>query len=92
MAQRIRRIVRVHGRVQGVGFRWSAADAARRLHVTGTVRNLWDGTVEADVEGTPQAVADMLEHLASGPPSARVDSLDVREGAPRGATGFTITG
>ena len=90
--RRIRRIVRVRGQVQGVGFRIDAAREAARLGVDGTVRNLWDGTVEADVEGAPEAVEAMLEHLRHGPPSARVDGIDVRREGLRGASGFSISG
>lgn len=89
---RVRRIVRVHGRVQGVGFRMDAAAAANRLGIAGTVRNLLDGTVEADVEGSGQAVESMIAHLREGPRSARVDGLDVRRAAPRGTSGFRISG
>jgi acylphosphatase len=91
-AKRIRRIVRVRGSVQGVGFRMDAAREAERLGAAGTVRNLWDGTVEADVEGTTEVVEAMLDHLRQGPPSARVDGIDVRRETPRGATGFRISG
>lgn len=91
-AERIRRIVRVRGRVQGVGFRMDAADAAARLGVAGTVRNLLDGSVEADVEGSAEAVEAMLAHLREGPRSARVDGIDVRRGTPRETGTFRITG
>lgn len=91
-AERIRRIVRVHGSVQGVGFRMDAAREAARLGAAGTVRNLWDGTVEADVEGTPEVVEAMLDHLRQGPSSARVDGIDVHRETPRGRTGFRISG
>ena len=90
-AERIRRVVRVHGRVQGVGFRMDTAREAARLGAVGTVRNLWDGTVEADVEGTTEVVEAMLDHLRHGPPSARVDGIDVRRDEPRGATDFRIS-
>ena len=89
---RVRRIVRVRGRVQGVGFRMDAAHAAARLGVAGTVRNLLDGSVEADVEGSAEAVDAMLAHLREGPRSARVDGIDVRRGAPRGTVTFRVTG
>lgn len=88
----VRRIVRVRGRVQGVGYRMDAAAAASRLGIAGTVRNLLDGTVEADVEGAGQAVEAMLAHLREGPPWAAVDGIDVRRAEPRGTTGFRITG
>jgi acylphosphatase len=56
------------------------------------VRNLLDGTVEADVEGTTEAVEAMLDHLRRGPSSAHVEGIDVRRSAPRGATAFRISG
>ena len=77
---------------QGVGFRMDAAREAARLGAAGTVRNLWDGTVEADVEGRPEVVEAMLDHLRQGPPGARVDGIDVRREAPRGAREFRISG
>ncbi len=81
----------VDGRVQGVGFRWSAVDAARRLGVTGWVRNLPDGRVEAMVEGPAGAVDRMVEWLRAGPRGARVTSVQVAEEPYRGEfTRFTI--
>lgn len=91
-SERVRRIVRMRGRVQGVGFRMDAAAAAERLGVGGSVRNLLDGSVEAAVEGSPDAVEEMIAHLRSGPSSARVDGIDVRREEPRGARTFRITG
>jgi acylphosphatase len=88
----VRRIVRVRGRVQGVGFRMSAASEAARLGVGGTVRNLFDGTVEADVEGPADSVAAMVEWLRAGPSSAQVSGIDVRADAPRGAESFRVVG
>ena len=89
---RVRRIVRVRGRVQGVGYRMDAAAAAERLGVAGTVRNLLDGSVEATLEGAPEAVESMIEHLRRGPSSARVDGVDVRREEPSGARSFRVTG
>lgn len=86
----LRRTVRVHGRVQGVGFRYSAQRRALELGLSGTVRNLLDGTVEADVEGPAPAVEEMLSWLREGPRTARVDHLEVREADPRGRSGFRI--
>ena len=48
------------GRVQGVGFRWTTRSIAKRFPVTGTVRNLPDGTVELIAQGTASAVAEFL--------------------------------
>lgn len=71
-----RRIV-VHGRVQGVGFRYAMAEAARASGVRGWVRNSRDGTVEAWLQGPDDAVARTIEWARRGPPAARVDRLDV---------------
>lgn len=86
----MRRRVVVHGSVQGVGFRFAAAQEARRLGVVGSARNRFDGTVEAEVEGTADAVAQMTAWLAHGPSSARVDRVETEAQAPRGDQGFRI--
>jgi len=66
----------VAGKVQGVGFRWSTRGKARQLGVTGWVRNCVDGRVEGEASGTKNAIAALLEWLRTGPPGARVDSVD----------------
>jgi len=71
----------VHGHVQGVGYRQSMCTAADRIGVTGWVRNLRDGTVEAIVQGAPDDVARMLAWAHRGPPAAHVASVDVSEAA-----------
>ena len=81
----------VHGSVQGVGFRWSCRVHAQRLGVTGWVRNLADGSVEAFVEGEDRAVDEMVAWLRSGPPGAGVRRVDVEEAAARSGSGFEIT-
>lgn len=86
----VRRRVVVDGVVQGVGFRWSTASEAERLGLVGHVRNLADGTVEAEVEGPPDAVERMLDWLAHGPPSASVSRRDVTELPPAGDARFRI--
>ena len=62
----------ISGRVQGVGFRWFAKDVADREGVTGWVRNLPDGRVEALVEGDTDAVTRVERSLRMGPRGARV--------------------
>lgn len=69
----------VHGRVQGVGYRWSMAQAADALGVRGWVRNRRDGTVEALAMGDAPAVDAFVEWAHRGPPDARVDRVDVLE-------------
>jgi len=66
---------RVAGRVQGVGFRYYAEREARRLGLTGWVRNLPDGAVEVLAEGDEESLQRMLSWLGEGPPSAAVDQV-----------------
>ncbi|WP_374009986.1 acylphosphatase [Leifsonia sp. LS-T14] len=86
----IRRRAIVTGDVQGVGFRWSAREAAQRLGVTGWARNRLDGSVEAEVEGEPEQVERMLAWLRTGPPGASVESVTVSDTAPLNDTAFRI--
>jgi acylphosphatase len=65
----------VNGRVQGVGFRWFVRRAADELGVTGWVRNVPDGRVEAEAAGTEEQLAAFEERLSQGPPGARVTEL-----------------
>jgi acylphosphatase len=66
----------VHGRVQGVNFRYYTCHQARHLGVTGYVRNLWDGTVEVVAEGPRQDVTQLLNWLHKGPRMAFVERVD----------------
>lgn len=70
-----RRHLIFRGRVQGVGFRWFAHDTARTLGLTGWVRNLDDGSVEAEVEGEPEKLDDFLGRMKTGNTPARVDEI-----------------
>jgi acylphosphatase len=69
----------ISGRVQGVGYRMSRVAEARRLGVTGWVRNRRDGTVEAVVDGSPDAVAQIVRWARRGPPAASVTQVDVSD-------------
>jgi len=73
--------LRVSGRVQGVGFRYYAIKTARELGVTGWVRNRYDGSVEAMVHGTPEAVEAMIAWARRGPPGAVVTDVRIAEGS-----------
>lgn len=65
----------ISGRVQGVGYRYAMRTAARQLGVTGWVRNLYDGSVEALIQGEDEILTDMLAWCARGPSFARVDAV-----------------
>ena len=88
---RVARRLLIGGRVQGVGFRWFAHDAAMRAGVTGWVRNLPDGRVEAWIEGETAAVDHVEAALRSGPRGARVETVSADSEDPTGThTGFSI--
>ena len=72
--------LRIFGVVQGVGFRWSMIQEARRLGVRGGVRNCRDGSVEAIVAGTTQALEQIIDWARKGPSSAVVTRVEVRTG------------
>lgn len=69
--------VKVKGRVQGVFYRQSTRAAAEKLGLSGWVRNLTDGSVEAEIKGPKDKVEELILWLRSGPPSARVDRVEV---------------
>ena len=72
----------ISGRVQGVAFRANCQRQATVLGLTGWVRNLWDGSVEALFEGPSEAVDAMLGWCRRGPSSAVVTGVEVTEVEP----------
>ncbi len=74
---KITRRLRIRGQVQGVNLREAMCQRADQLKVTGWVRNCLDGTVEAVVQGEAFAIDSLVEWAREGPPTARVDSVDV---------------
>ena len=83
--ERVRARVVIAGRVQGVGFRQSAVDAAQRIGaLSGWVKNLPTGEVEALVEGERARVERLLAWCRRGPRLARVDDARVSWEPPRG--------
>ena len=78
----VTRILRIEGRVQGVGYRYSLRREALRLGVSGWVRNRSDGSVEALAHGTPEATAQLAAWARRGPPGARVTEVRSETPAP----------
>ena len=74
----------IRGQVQGVGFRFFTEDVANREGVTGFVRNLGDGSVEAVVEGDREAVERFEMAVRRGPRGAWVDQVEVEAVPPSG--------
>lgn len=88
---KVRAHVFVSGRVQGVFFRSDMQYEANRSGVTGWVRNLSDGRVEAVFEGEEDDVDKLIEFCRRGPPGARVAKVDVQWGDYTGGfRGFEI--
>jgi acylphosphatase len=79
----------VRGRVQGVGFRFSAAARAKQLGVCGYVKNQADGSVAVEATGARDALDAFLVYLHEGPGMARVTSVDVTWQNPSDAEVFT---
>ncbi len=89
---------RVHGYVQGVGFRYFVVRRANELGLSGWTANEPDGTVRVVAEGSPAALDELSRHLHAGPSGARVERVEVnrlpsvgdlrgcsvRSGGPRG--------
>jgi acylphosphatase len=69
----------VSGRVQGVFFRAWTREQALELGVGGWVRNCSDGSVEAELHGSEEAVAALVERMGDGPPAAQVDKVNVEK-------------
>ena len=81
----------VSGRVQGVGFRYFAAEAAAVEGLSGWVRNRDDGAVEMAVEGDAEAVVRFERKIRRGPPAARVEDVVAEDGVPSGRpAGFRV--
>ena len=81
----------VHGRVQGVGFRYFVTRVARELRLSGRVRNRPDGALEVEAEGERDGLTELVEAIRRGPPAARVERLEESwsEGPPR-LQGFVV--
>lgn len=88
MSERSATRILVDGRVQGVGFRWWMVTEAEALGLSGWVRNLRDGRVEALAIGPPEAVAKLVGACGRGPSGARVRTVNTEAAADDGSTEF----
>lgn len=86
----IARRYRVHGHVQGVGFRAFVHRHATKLGLTGWVRNVDDGSVEAHAQGTPEQISVLEGLLRTGPRWGEVRHVDVMESSPLSGDGFMV--
>jgi acylphosphatase len=84
----VARHLMIMGRVQGVFYRNWTTDTARTLRLTGWVRNRMDGSVEAVVEGSEEAVEQFIVLAHQGPPAAQVVRIDVSDAPAEGLTSF----
>ena len=82
MAKTAGRLLRINGRVQGVGFRAFVQEQAMRLDLKGWVRNRRDGSVEALIVGESAAIDALTAALRRGPPGARIQGIDAVEAMP----------
>jgi acylphosphatase len=87
---RVRRHLRIRGDVQGVNYREATRRRATEAGVAGWVRNCRDGSVEAVLEGRPEAVQQVVEFLREGPTAATVGAFDEREEPAQGLSGFHV--
>jgi len=80
----------VHGRVQGVGFRWFVQKQANLIGVRGYTRNLDDGSVEVYAIGTDAQLSELAGQLWQGPPYSEVRRVEEQEAALETRTSFEI--
>ena len=80
----------INGRVQGVCYRAFTQDQARKLGLTGWVRNLQDGRVEAELEGRRELIEQAILACKTGPTGARVIDMDITWKSPLGEKQFEI--
>jgi len=82
--------IRISGRVQGVGFRYSTREVANIFSIYGFVKNQSDGSVYIEAEGSDESINAFLAWCKEGPPRSRIDNVSVMEGPYTGFTEFSI--
>ncbi|MDY6787968.1 MAG: acylphosphatase [candidate division WOR-3 bacterium] len=82
--------ITLKGYVQGVGFRYFTVKTARRLGVTGYVKNMPNGNVYIEAEGEEYQLEDFVNNVKIGPASADVRDIDISEGETENFTEFDV--
>lgn len=82
--------IHIRGYVQGVGFRWSAAKEANNLGIAGIVRNLSDGSVYIEAEGSAEQLKTYVEWCKKGPFPGLVESVTTEPGPVANYSDFRI--
>ena len=85
----VRKRIIFSGRVQGVGFRWRCSVLADSLRLTGTVRNLYDGRVEAELQGDERAIYEHISRMKNQR-FVDIEDCDIRDIPVKDEAGFTI--
>lgn len=85
----VRKRILFSGRVQGVGFRWRCSVIADSLRLTGSVRNLYDGRVEAELQGGERAIYELISRMKNQR-FVDIEDIDIRDIPVKDETGFTI--
>lgn len=86
---KVRKHIYFSGRVQGVGFRYRTYYIAQSLGLTGWVQNLWDGRVEAQVQGTERDVKKLISELDTQR-FIRIEHIEIEDMELREKSGFEI--
>lgn len=82
--------ISISGRVQGVGFRYSAVHKAQQLGIKGFVKNMYDGSVFIEAEGDEISMDHFLIWCNKGPSFSRVEKVSTTEGKIKNYTSFTV--
>ncbi len=82
--------ITIKGRVQGVGFRYSALQKAREMDINGFIRNTSGGDVYMEIEGDHDQVDQFLSWCYQGPPMAHIQKVDYQESDFEGFRDFRI--
>jgi len=87
----IRKHIRFYGRVQGVNFRYTSSNIARKLGLTGWVRNEDDGSVEMEAQGTSELINQLIDEMKNVSPYIVIDNIEQKViPAKQDETGFII--